>query len=243
MTCECSVIRKLTIERVTLKAYEQLACWHYRGARLGPYTAIFGAKAMYSNRWAAVIVYAMPAINSQLRAAAMAGDVPVPAATGERIKWLNANLRCIARVIVEPRYRGVGLAARLVSETLPLAGVPFVEALAAMGHVNPFFEKAGMRRFDGLVPHVQPRLVGILEKLGIPRCLFVDPRAVHQRIDGLPGELRMLAEAEIRLFLKRYVKRRDMEHSIERTRFVLSRLQARPVYYLWQRPAGSLSSL
>jgi hypothetical protein len=50
-------------------------------------------------------------------------------------------------VIIEPRFRSLGQAVRLVKETMPLMNVPFIEALAVMGRVNPFFEKAGMTRF------------------------------------------------------------------------------------------------
>ncbi len=239
MTTECTISKRLVIERAPRAAYEQLARWHYRSRKLGPYSAIFGARRPNAAMWAAVIVYGMPAINSRLRTHAMAGLCPDCSPSSdmtvqERIKWLNANVRCISRVIVDPRYRGVGLAARLVRETLPLAGVPMVEALAVMGEVNPFFEKAGVTRFDGSLSDVRPRLACILEMLGIPRWLFIDPRAVHEKLDSLPGELRLLAEAEIRLFMKPYVKLRKMPHSMERTRFFLSRLFARPVYYLWQ---------
>jgi hypothetical protein len=238
MNSECSISKNLVIERAPRRAYEQLARWHYRSSRLGPYSAIFGARHQGAARWAAVIVYSMPAINSRMRARVMAnrgGDIPA-GSTEERIKWLNENVRCISRVVVEPRYRGIGLAARLVRETLPLAGVPIVEALAVMGQVNPFFEKAGMTRFDCSASDFQPRLAHVLEMLGIARWQFIDPPAVHQQLERLSGELRLLAEAEIRLFMKPYVKVRNMPHSLERTRFFLSRLFARPVYYLWQRP-------
>jgi hypothetical protein len=244
MIAECTISRHVAIERANIAAYTQLCHWHYRGERLGPYTAIFGARPAGSARWVGVIVYSMPPINSRLRAAAMAAPsgssvhaCPLPSPgvrLKERIRWLNTNVRCISRVVVDPRYRGVGLAARLVRETLPLAGVPIVEALAAMGQVNPFFEKAGMTRYDAPPSEHSSRLENVFERLGIPQCLLIDPREVTIRLENLPGRLRLLAEAEIRLFMKPYVKFRNMPHSIERTRFVLSRLCTRPVYYLWR---------
>jgi GNAT superfamily N-acetyltransferase len=238
----CSVMARLVIERATKKAYEELAMWHYRSERLGPYTAIFGARVPGQRHWAGVIVYAMPQIGSSRRAAAMAalsgaGESPLVAAgsIAERIGWLNANVRCISRVIVEPRYRGIGLAVRLVRQTLPLAGVPVVEALAAMGNVNPFFEKAGMTRCGTSASPVAGRLEKALRLVGIRQHMLVDACAVHESIDRLPGALGLFIEAEMRLFLKPFVKRRNMEHSLERTRFALSRLAGRPVYYVWRR--------
>jgi GNAT superfamily N-acetyltransferase len=250
MNRECSVAKELVIERASRRAYEELAGWHYRGRDIGPYTAIFGARAPGEAKWAAVIVYGMPQIGSEVRGMAMAqidqkskckkenakeaGMWNGANGLAERIKWLNANVRCISRIVVDPRYRGIGLAVRLVRQTLPLAGVPIVEALAAMGEVNPFFERAGMRRFDSEIPARCIRMTKALEAVGIGRELFIDPRAVHADIDSLPGAVRLFVEAEMRLFLKSYVKKRNMPHGFERTRFVLSRLGTRPVYYVWK---------
>ena len=54
----------------------------------------------------------------------------------------------ISRVVIHPKFRGVGLGAYLVKETLPKVGVKVIEALAVMAKYNPFFEKAGMIRVD-----------------------------------------------------------------------------------------------
>jgi predicted GNAT family N-acyltransferase len=61
-----------------------------------------------------------------------------------RLSLINKNVVCITRVIIDPRFRGLGLASRLVRETMGQMGRPIVESAAVMGHVNPFFEKAGM---------------------------------------------------------------------------------------------------
>lgn len=45
------------------------------------------------------------------------------------VRWLNKNVRCLNRVMVRPEYRGQGIATRLVKQTLPLVGVPYVECL------------------------------------------------------------------------------------------------------------------
>ena len=104
-----------------------------------------------------------------------------------------------------------------------------------MGRVNPFLEKAGMTRFDTQSTQAPSRLRAVLALLGIPSTDLLDPLAVNERIDVLQPEFRLLLEAEIRLFLKPFVKRRDMPPSLERTRFVLSRLGPAPAYYLWTR--------
>jgi len=60
------------------------------------------------------------------------------------IEKVNGEIQRIARVIIHPKYRGIGLASELVRLTLPLSNARIIETVAAMAKYNPFFEKAGM---------------------------------------------------------------------------------------------------
>jgi ABC-type ATPase with predicted acetyltransferase domain len=64
----------------------------------------------------------------------------------QRCQWINKNLRTISRVVVHPQFRGVGLGSELVRRILQECPTRYVETIAAMGKVHPFFEKAGMTR-------------------------------------------------------------------------------------------------
>ena len=63
-----------------------------------------------------------------------------------RLKRLNEQLWLLARVVIHPTYRGAGVAAAFVRQSCATCPVPWIETLSAMGHVNPFFEKAGFVR-------------------------------------------------------------------------------------------------
>lgn len=67
---------------------------------------------------------------------------------GEKLRFANANLRTISRVVVHPQFRSLGLAAALVRHICNHCPTRYVEALAVMGRAHPFFEKAGMTRID-----------------------------------------------------------------------------------------------
>ena len=56
---------------------------------------------------------------------------------------MNKQLSIINRVVIHPKYRTVGLGAKLIRETLPMVGTPYVEMIAVMAKYNPFSEKAG----------------------------------------------------------------------------------------------------
>jgi hypothetical protein len=66
--------------------------------------------------------------------------------------------------VIHPKYRSIGLGAKLVGETLTHAGTPCVEAIAVMARYNPFFEKAGMQRITESTP--SPHVTAALEHLG-----------------------------------------------------------------------------
>jgi ABC-type lipoprotein export system ATPase subunit/GNAT superfamily N-acetyltransferase len=59
---------------------------------------------------------------------------------------LNEQLWLLARVVLHPTYRGAGIAAGFVRQACRSCPVPWVETLTAMGHANPFFERAGFVR-------------------------------------------------------------------------------------------------
>ena len=65
-----------------------------------------------------------------------------------RVKFrvLNAKLITLSRVVIHPTYRGAGLAAAFIRRSCDSCQWSWVETLAQMGHLNPFFERAGFVR-------------------------------------------------------------------------------------------------
>jgi len=130
----CSVTRSLRIEEGTPKDYKQLAEFHYRSSRCPSPRRVFCLKR--GDELCGVIVYSHPPPNVFGRRRVLK----------EEFSKLKQELSTITRVVVHPKYRTIGLGARLVKETLPLVGTRYVEAIAVMARYNPFFEKAGMQR-------------------------------------------------------------------------------------------------
>jgi GNAT superfamily N-acetyltransferase len=198
----CSLTKHLEIVPGDGSDYRQLAHFHYRDGRLGPYVRIFAIRPMkhlvnwFGVETVGVIVYTMPSACLELRNVATGGCF-VGLGRTARLALINRSIRCISRVVIEPRFRGLGLAARLVRETMAKLNVPIVEAMAVMGWVNPFFEKAGMKAYKGATPARCVELIEAFSYVGIEDGDLLDVRVV------------------------------------ERTRFVLSKLTKRPVYYIW----------
>ena len=228
----CSVVRGLEIVRGGLGDYEVLSRYHYRGGRLGPFKDVFAIRPGVG-----VIVYTMPSLGVEVRNIALGGFLD-GFDKSSRASIVNENIRCIGRVIIEPRYRGLGLASRLVRETMGKVGVRVVEAMAVMGRVNGFFERAGMTGYEAKKSATCVQLVEAFSLVGIEEKDLVSPVTVQERLERLGGSERRFIEGQIEEFVQNYGKRRYMGAGVERTRFVLSKVGDRPMYYVWVKPEG-----
>ena len=149
----CSVADRVRIEGGCIGDYRRLSRFHYRGGRVLFPIAFFRLEV--DGELAGVVVYSYPGVYAAGRRKAV-GYSP-------RMDELNADWAIVSRVVIHPKYRSTGLGARLLRETLPLAGRRHVEMVAAMAEYNPFAEKAGMR----LIARTKPdeTVVGAVEEL------------------------------------------------------------------------------
>jgi len=240
------VAKELRVVRGGVGDYERLGSFHYRGGGLGPFAAIFALRAerclarRAGVKTVGVIVYTMPSIGLELRNAAT-GNFFSGFDKVTRLSLINKNIRCISRVVIEPRFRGLGLASRLVRKTMARMGVAIVEAMAVMGAVNPFFERAGMKAYRGSKAERCAQMVEAFSMVGIEEEDLVDGERVQEVLERLGGAEAEFIEGQIRGFLGSYGRRRGMSRGLERTRYVLGKLTSRPVYYIWFNPKIAFS--
>jgi len=235
---ECSVCRKLRVAPGCLDDYRQLAHYHYRDGRLGPFERIFALKpagGTINTKAVGVIVYSMPVPGLELRNAAT-DNFFVGFDRSTQLALINKNIRCVSRVIIEPRFRGLGLASRLVRQTMPQMDVLIIEAMAVMGLVNPFFEKAGMRAYAAKMPARCVQLTEAFSMVGIEDPDLFDPEKVQRKLARLHDDQAEFIERQIKCFLQSYGGHRNDQPALKRTRYILSKLTARPVYYIWFNP-------
>ncbi len=114
----------------------------------------------------------------------------------------------ISRVVVHPKYRTIGLGAKLVGETLPLAGTPYVEMPAVMAKYNPFAEKAGMVKIVEQPPPKQALAIAeTLKQLGFNIHLLGSEKYVLAKLQSLSEkEIQAIKEALIKFCHSRFMK-------------------------------------
>jgi hypothetical protein len=237
----CSVCENLQIVSGCLDDYKLLARYHYRGGHPGPTTAVFALKAetmitgVLDRKTIGVVVYSTAGPGLELRNIAT-GNFFCSLDRSTQLSLINTNIRRISRLIIEPQFRGLGLASRLVRETMPLLNVPIIEALAVMGWINPFLERAGMKAYKAKPAASSVQFIEALSLVGIEQTELIDPHRIQHKFDRLGDSEARFIEQQIRFFLKSHGRRRDMPPGIERTRYILTKLTARPVYYIWFNP-------
>jgi len=194
---QCSLVREMRIEEGTFEDWRKLAHFHYRSHKVAGPRKIF--RLVRGDELCGVIVYAHPP----------------PTCFGRRLilpkmsmKELNEKLSTISRVVVHPKYRTIGLGAKLVKETLPLAGTPYVEMPAVMAKYNPFAEKAGMQKItEQSSPKEALRITETLQKLGFNIRLLVSEKYVLNKLQSLSEkEIQIIKEAFIKHCHARFMK-------------------------------------
>lgn len=125
------------------------ARWHYRTHHLAYTRKVIllwhGSEPM------GICVFGTPAASLSLRSRYFGLRNP---RSRVALAALNEQVWLLQRVVLHPTYRGAGVAARFVRRACGLCPVDWVETLTAMGHANPFFERAGFVR------------VGVVRKAG-----------------------------------------------------------------------------
>ena len=105
------------------------------------------------------------------------------------VKELNRKVSIISRVVVHPKYRSIGLGAKLVRETLPLIGTPYVEMVAVMAKYNPFAERAGMQKIAEQPPAKQAlKISEALSSLDFNLHFLGSEKYVMSRLENLSNE-------------------------------------------------------
>ncbi|MCA9303025.1 MAG: hypothetical protein KC996_02775 [Phycisphaerales bacterium] len=166
---ERAAIDPVRYEEGTIADYDALGHLHYLGGRPATWTRVIRAirrSPVLGEILAGVLVVSMPTLNSSWRRQPW-GDRYSHADKRRSASRLNRELRCISRVVVDRRSRGLGIASGLVRAYLADAQTPATEAIAAMGSVCPFFERAGMIGYTVPTPIPNVRLLDALVCLGI----------------------------------------------------------------------------
>jgi len=171
---ECSLLKEMKVQEGSYEDWKNVAGFHYRSHQVAFMQKIFVLKR--KDRVCGAIVYVHPLSAAPCRERVL---------KIESMKELNEKVARIARVVVHPKYRTIGGGVKLVHDSLPLCGKPYVEMIAVMARYNPFAEHAGMKKVCESKPDKSILdAVTELEKLGFTPYLLAVPEYNKQMLKG-----------------------------------------------------------
>jgi GNAT superfamily N-acetyltransferase len=144
---QCSILRHVRVEKGDLVDYEKLSRFHYKTREEGPATNLRLKdcyRLLFNDDLIGVIVYSHSFMNLRPRNMVFGERYVCTPGDQRKAQLINDEIARISRVVIHPKFRGIGLGAYIVRETLPKVNAKVVEVLAVMAKYNPFFEKAGM---------------------------------------------------------------------------------------------------
>ncbi len=235
--------KRLVLRHGSMADYRALAAFHY--LRHAPVTAtrvwtLVDPTPGVIERWddrawsgavVAVLVESLPALSCALRDWALRDRYRGWSDRGAAARLLNAEMRCISRVVVHPQWRGLGLAVRLVRQAIDTMTTPYLEALASMGRVHPFFARAGMAEYHRHHHRRDQRLIDAMHHVGLEPWRLACVSRVREMI-----ETETIGRSEAALLRHELARWAGRDLSLE-AQLIRGRdsLLSRPVYYLVQR--------
>ncbi len=148
---QCSLLSEVHLEKGSFEDYEKLKRFHYRNTSekgKGHLRIRSCFKLVFGGNVIGIIVYSNSYLNLKPRNMTFGDRYLFTPGDLHKARLINDEIARISRVIIHPKFRGIGLGEYLVKQTLSLANAKVVEVLAVMAKYNPFFERAGMVRVN-----------------------------------------------------------------------------------------------
>lgn len=231
------LLSELCIVKTTKKYFDRLEPYHYVPETIKPYKSIYGVfpKCAYRNchpHPIAVVVYAPPFANLQARNMVLKGKRPAPTSKKSNLTWVNANIIMAKRLIVDPRYRRLGIAKWLMLETVKLQPYPIIEALSPIDYTNKILISAGFQRHFMPAPNYYSRVKDVLALAGIGEVLQQHPKEVDKRIAHLSPEIQKKVHYEFKRFLQHFKRFNQKNYYQEHTHYILRKLKFPQAYFI-----------
>jgi len=238
---ECTILRNVVIEEGSIRDFRSLEFWHYKGGFRGWRSKIY--RARIGGKIVGVVLYVYPHMYLRARFNALPHLKEIlENSRREYLDYINGCFRRLARIIVHPKYRGVGLAVRIVRETMPLLNVPYIECVAVMPRYNPFLSHAGMIQIEVEPSKTLKHIYMSLEKMGF-NLDMIQSRKYNLRILKTMKKpvLKRLQKIILKMYnpkFKRDAKLIEKVASgdIEAMAEALKRTPIPTTYHIWKNP-------
>lgn len=134
----------VTFRRGTHADWAKLAHLHYAAGDPATVHSYFVAEIDTMDAPAAVLILSFPDLHSAARNLATADAYRI-SGSREAAMQLNREVKKLARIVVSPEVRGIGLSRALIAHAVANTDAVYIETVAAMGTHHGFLQACGFR--------------------------------------------------------------------------------------------------
>ncbi|KKL85781.1 hypothetical protein LCGC14_1951320 [marine sediment metagenome] len=239
--------QQLFIECTSKKYFDRLEPYHYVPETIKPYKSIYGVfpKLQFHNDHphpVAVVVYAPPFANLQARNKVLKDRRPEFTSKRANLAWVNSNIIMAKRLIVDPRYRRLGIAKWLLQETVKIQPYQYIEALSPIDYTNKILIGAGFECHHMPAPNYYTRVKNVLALAGISKDLQQHPKLVVKRIALLKPDIRSKLDYELKRFFQHFRISNQKNYTTDHIEYLLRKLQFPNCYFIKYNKEHNFSS-
>lgn len=180
----CSIHADITIAQGSITDWKAVKHLHYAAGDPATIKQIWTARMRPEGTIVGVVCYSYPDLHSVARN--LATDCRYQIGRGQhQAQLLNAEVAKLSRMVVLPEYRGIGLAGRLIAESVPNLGCRYVECVTALGNHSQFLSHSGFREVPQSPSDQEAEMMDFAAREGLPPSAALDSEQVIGWIDQL----------------------------------------------------------
>lgn len=199
-----SFLERIKVSRGTLEDWRVLEALHYKNhGSITPGSHYF--KMTLDNEIIGVLMMASPKLLLKERHVMFPSLKPgkdTRTTNTMRMKWINANMSIVARVVVDTMFRGAGLAYRFTNIASRMEGKKWIEIQSSMSKYNLFAQKAGFKFCPPMKSNKYD--VGIRFMRSMFEADPSDTEGIVREIMSLPEVEREKVVEEVRVFYRKH---------------------------------------
>lgn len=203
----CTIREDITFQPGTMASWPRFAPLHYAAGPPFAVRQVYTAIDRERSAEVGICILTAPPLMSQARNRALPGEYKIPGDITAPSR-LNAEVMLLARIVVLPEYRGIGLGRALVNHATETCGAKYIECSAAMAEQHPFLARSGFVEFEVPDRPIDEELHQWAKDEALPPSAFLDGRDLAAFTDNLSVRNRAYARGLIWRHYHHYVQNR-----------------------------------
>jgi len=178
------LLTNVTFRKGTHADWAKLAHLHYAAGDPATVHSYFVAEIKGMEAPAAVLIFSFPDLHSAARNLATQDAYRI-SGSREAAMQLNREVKKLARIVVSPEVRGIGLSRALIAHAVTQVDALYIETVAAMGTHHGFLRGCGFREMPQTPAAVEAEIYAAAARDNCPPQAMLDAELLQTWVEKL----------------------------------------------------------